>query len=113
MPGATDTLFFERAGMNDTKVGADQNKDHPADVAKTGFEAMMNGEVAVVHGFKNKVQAAVAHVLPDQTLANMHARYGGAARHPLPPPPPRHPLAEPGLGPARLRSIPPQRSRWV
>src|SRR5205085_3097836 len=43
MPGATDTDFFERADMDDTKVGAGK-KDDPADVAKAGFEAMMKGE---------------------------------------------------------------------
>ena len=39
MPGATETEFFERADMLDTKVGQSE-KDDPADVAKTGFDAM-------------------------------------------------------------------------
>ena len=43
MPGATDTEFFARADMEDTKVGAGK-KDDPADVAKVGFDAMMKGE---------------------------------------------------------------------
>src|SRR3569833_1984797 len=43
MPGATETEFFERADMMDTKVGTDK-KDSPADVARTGFDAMMKGE---------------------------------------------------------------------
>src|ERR687883_491574 len=47
MPGATETEFFERAGMEDTKVGQSK-KDDPADVAKAGFEAMMKGEGDVV-----------------------------------------------------------------
>ena len=55
MPGATETEFFERANMMDTKVGT-QEKDHPADVAKDGFEAMMKGEGDVVSGWKNKLQ---------------------------------------------------------
>ena len=33
MPGATETEFFERADMMDTKVGTDE-KDDPADVAR-------------------------------------------------------------------------------
>ncbi len=74
MPGATDTEFFERADMLDTKVGASQDKDDPADVARTGFDAMMSGEKAVVHGLKNKIQAAVAHVTPDPVLAEMHRK---------------------------------------
>ena len=40
MPGATETEFFERADMLDTKVGQSK-KDDPADVAEIGFEAMM------------------------------------------------------------------------
>jgi len=40
MPGPTETEFFERADLLDTKVGQ-QKKDDPADVAKTGFDAMM------------------------------------------------------------------------
>ena len=71
MPGATETDFFHRAGMDDTKVGQSK-KDDPADVAKTGFEAMMKGEGDVVHGLKNKIQAAVAAVTPQSRLAEMH-----------------------------------------
>ena len=71
MPGATETDFFHRAGMDDTKVGQGK-KDDPADVAKTGFDAMMKGEGDVVHGLKNKIQAAVAAVTPQSRLAEMH-----------------------------------------
>jgi short-subunit dehydrogenase len=73
MPGATDTDFFERADMLDTKVGAGK-KDHPADVAKVGFEAMMNGEGDVVSGLKNKIQSAVATVTPSGLLAKQHGK---------------------------------------
>lgn len=74
MPGATDTNFFHRAGMDQTKVGMGE-KDDPADVAKTGFEALMSGEDHVVAGsFKNKVQATMAHILPDTVTAEMHRK---------------------------------------
>jgi short-subunit dehydrogenase len=71
MPGPTETEFFERADMLDTKVGQ-QKKDDPADVAKTGFNAMMKGEGDVVSGWKNKLQATVATVTPSGVLAEMH-----------------------------------------
>ncbi len=71
MPGATETDFFERADMMDTKVGT-QKKDDPAMVAKTGFDAMMKGEGDVVAGWHNKLQAAIAHVAPAGVLAEMH-----------------------------------------
>ena len=72
MPGPTETDFFERAGMQDTKVGVSK-KDDPADVAREGYEAMMAGKDHVVAGsFKNTMQAMAAHVLPDTKLAEMH-----------------------------------------
>jgi uncharacterized protein len=71
MPGATDTEFFARADMLDTKVGAGK-KDDPADVAKVGFKAMMAGEGDVVAGWRNKIQATVANVTPASVLAEMH-----------------------------------------
>jgi short-subunit dehydrogenase len=72
MPGATETDFFRRADMLDTKVGNDK-KDDPVDVAKNGFEAMMAGEGGVVSGFHNKMQVAASRVIPDETLARKHA----------------------------------------
>jgi len=72
MPGPTDTEFFERADMLDTRVGT-QEKDDPAQVARDGWDAMMSGAGHVVSGWKNKLQAAMSHVTPDSTLAKMHS----------------------------------------
>jgi short-subunit dehydrogenase len=71
MPGPTETEFFRRADLLDTKVGQDE-KDDPAKVARDGYEAMKAGEGGVVSGMKNKAQAATAHVTPSETLAKMH-----------------------------------------
>jgi uncharacterized protein len=71
MPGATATEFFERADMLDTKVGQEE-KDDPADVAKAGFDAMMQGAGDVVTGWRNKLQTTVANVTPADTLAERH-----------------------------------------
>jgi short-subunit dehydrogenase len=73
MPGPTDTEFFARADMLDTKVGTDE-KDDPADVARVGYDAMMRGEGDVVAGWKNKLQTAVASVTPSAILAEQHRR---------------------------------------
>jgi uncharacterized protein len=73
MPGATDTRFFERAHMLDTKVGAGK-KDDPAGVAETGYKAMLAGEGDVVAGLKNKVQVAVANITPSSMLAEQHRK---------------------------------------
>jgi short-subunit dehydrogenase len=80
MPGATETEFFERAGLSDTKVGQSA-KDDPADVARDGFDAMMRGDSDVVSGWKNKVQTTIANVTPAEMLAEQHRK-----------------LAEPGSG---------------
>ena len=82
MPGATDTEFFARANMEDTKVDAGK-KDDPANVAKVGFDAMMNGEGDVVSGFRNKIMSAMATVTPSGVLAEQHrkmAEPGGARK---------------------------------
>jgi len=73
MPGATDTDFFARADMLDTKVGAGK-KDDPADVAKAGFKAMMDGEGDVVTGLKNKLSTMVAAVTPSGVVAEQHRK---------------------------------------
>jgi short-subunit dehydrogenase len=73
LPGPTDTEFFERADLADTKLGSGP-KDDPAEVAEQGFEALMKGSDEVVAGsFKNKVMAS-AKGLPEKTKAVAHAK---------------------------------------
>jgi short-subunit dehydrogenase len=83
MPGPTETEFFERADMMDTKV-ATEEKDDPAEVAQIGYDAMMRGEADVVTGWKNKLQSTIANVTPSGVLAEQHRR-----------------MAEPGSGKAQ------------
>ncbi len=82
MPGATETDFFERAEMTDTKVGTSK-KDDPADVARQGFDAMMRGEGDVVTGWMNKLRSAIATITPSGVLAEMHRKMAepGTASH--------------------------------
>lgn len=70
-PGPTDTCFFDRADMEDTKVAAMKKAD-PADVAKTGYEAMMNGQRSVVHGLMNKAQVVGAKIFGGGVAASMN-----------------------------------------
>jgi short-subunit dehydrogenase len=72
MPGPVETEFFARADMLDTSVGSDPKKSDPADVAKDGWEALMAGKAAIVSGWKNKIQSAVANVTPNAVLAEQH-----------------------------------------
>lgn len=73
MPGATETEFFERAHLLDTRVGQSE-KDDPADVARVGFDAMMKGHADVVSGWRNKLQSTLANVTPAGLLAEQHRR---------------------------------------
>lgn len=70
LPGATDTDFFNKAGMTESKAVQDKESlSDPADVAKDGYEALMAGKDKVVSGFKNKVQVALGNITPDTMLA--------------------------------------------
>jgi len=73
MPGATETEFFERADLMDTKIGQSE-KDDPADVAQAGFAAMLRGDGDVVSGWKNKLESAIANVTPAGVLAERHRK---------------------------------------
>jgi short-subunit dehydrogenase len=75
MPGATETNFFRRAGMEGTKVGA-SDKDSPAEVARDGYEALMSGDDKIIAGsFKNKLQGGLsARILPETTKAEIHRK---------------------------------------
>jgi short-subunit dehydrogenase len=73
MPGATETEFFHKADMMDTQVGT-AKKDDPADVARTGYDALMRGDASIIYGLKNKAQVAVARVLPQDASAEMHRK---------------------------------------
>jgi uncharacterized protein len=73
MPGATETEFFERADMMDTKVGT-QKKQPASEVAKVGFDAMMRGDGDVVAGWQNKLRVAIANVMPSGTVAEQHRK---------------------------------------
>ncbi|UNT00269.1 SDR family NAD(P)-dependent oxidoreductase [Streptomyces tubbatahanensis] len=84
MPGPTETEFFERADMLDTKVGQSE-KDDPVTVARQGYEALLAGKDKVVTGsLKTRAQAAAGTALPDSAKAQAHRR-----------------MAEPGSGEER------------
>jgi short-subunit dehydrogenase len=71
MPGATDTDFFNKAGMQESKAVQDKESlSNPADVAKDGYDALMAGDDRVISGFKNKVQVNMSNLMPDSSVAH-------------------------------------------
>jgi short-subunit dehydrogenase len=81
MPGPTDTEFFERADMLDTRIGAGK-KDDPETVARQAFEGLMNGDERVESGgVMSKLQGRASRFIPDAVKAKAHeqmARPGSA-----------------------------------
>lgn len=73
-PGATDTDFFRRADLQNSKA-AKSEKDDPRQVAQQGYDALMAGKDHVVAGsFMNKVQVAGAKIISEQQSAATHAK---------------------------------------
>lgn len=74
LPGPTDTDFFNKAEMQDSKIVQDPSAlSDPAAVAKDGYDALMNGEDHVTSGFKNKMTVLMANITPDTSVAKMMA----------------------------------------
>jgi short-subunit dehydrogenase len=69
LPGPTDTDFFRKADMLNSKAVQEGELADPADVAKDGYEAMIAGKDMVISGFKNKLQVAMGNIIPDSLLA--------------------------------------------
>jgi uncharacterized protein len=74
MPGATDTNFFDRAGLDDTKAG-EIKKDDPAKVAKMGFDALMAGKDSMLaESLFTKISGAIGSILPDTVSAELNRK---------------------------------------
>jgi uncharacterized protein len=75
-PGPTDTDFFHRAGMDNTKVGSEGKKESsPAEVAKQGIEALLDGKDHVyAASMTTKVEGMLANVVPGSVKGAMHEK---------------------------------------
>ncbi|NJO68362.1 MAG: SDR family NAD(P)-dependent oxidoreductase, partial [Bacteroidetes bacterium] len=69
LPGVTDTDFFRKADMEDAKMVKEGTRADPAEVAKEGYQALMEGKDKVIPGLKNKTMVAGASVMPDSTVS--------------------------------------------
>jgi len=68
VPGATDTDFFHKANMEDSRILETKLSD-PAEVARDGYNALLAGEDKRVSGMKNKVQVTMGQVMSDSMAA--------------------------------------------
>lgn len=67
-PGATDTDFFNKADMQESRI-LDTKLSDPAKVAKDGYQALMKGDDKIVSGLKNKIMVGSSNIMPDTVVA--------------------------------------------
>jgi uncharacterized protein len=70
LPGPTDTQFFERAHMLDSRT-AHGPKQSPAEVAQAAVKALEEGADHVVPGVMNKLQAGMGKLMTDKAGAKI------------------------------------------
>jgi short-subunit dehydrogenase len=68
-PGATDTDFFNKAEMQESKI-LDSGLSDAEKVAKDGYKALMSGDDKVISGLKNKMMVGMSNVMPESAVAN-------------------------------------------
>ncbi len=75
-PGPTDTDFFHRAGLDNTKVGiSGKRESQPDEVAKQGLDALFDGKDHVyAASVKTKMQGMVANLVPGEAKGAMHEK---------------------------------------
>ncbi len=73
-PGVTDTDFFPKGGAEDIKARQSSNVMSPQDVAKEGYNALMDEELFVIPGAANKAMIATRRILPVTTQAKMNKK---------------------------------------
>ncbi|RZJ68158.1 MAG: SDR family oxidoreductase [Flavobacterium sp.] len=70
LPGATDTDFFHKAKAENTVTYKETSLYDPAEVAKAGYDGLMNGDATVVPGAMNKMDGILGAILPDSAVAS-------------------------------------------
>lgn len=73
-PGPTDTDFFPKADMLDTRAFQKAGVMAPQPVAEAGYEALMEGDPIVVPGGSNKVLVFARRFLSEQTQARLNKK---------------------------------------
>jgi short-subunit dehydrogenase len=71
LPNATDTDWFHKAKAENTVTYKEAPLYDPAEVAASGYKALMNGDAKAEPGLMNKFQNAMGALMPDSTNAGM------------------------------------------
>jgi short-subunit dehydrogenase len=74
-PGATDTDFFEKADMVNTRIFQKGNVMAPQEVAEAAYKALMNGDRVVITGGMNKAMVYSRHLMPESAQAKLNEKF--------------------------------------
>jgi short-subunit dehydrogenase len=74
-PGATDTDFFAKAHMVDTRVFQKAQVMSPQEVAALGYDALMRGDRVYVPGAMNKTLVFSRRLLSDSAQAKLNKKF--------------------------------------
>jgi uncharacterized protein len=74
-PGPTDTDFFPKADLLETRAFQKASVSAPQDVAKAGYEGLMKGELFVVPGMMNKALVASRRILSEGAQASLNEAF--------------------------------------
>ncbi|MGY1667245.1 SDR family NAD(P)-dependent oxidoreductase [Geodermatophilus sp. SYSU D00696] len=75
LPGPTETEFFDRGDLTDTRLGASDSKDDPAQVARQGYEGLVQGEASVFAGsLASKAMGRLSAVTPGNVAAKLNRK---------------------------------------
>jgi short-subunit dehydrogenase len=73
-PGATDTDFFEKADMVNTRIFQKGSVMAPQDVASAAYKALMQGDRVVITGGVNKAIVYSRHLMPESAQAKVNEK---------------------------------------
>lgn len=71
-PGPTDTDFFPKAGMEKMRVFQQARVMAPQEVARVGYEALMDAKLFVVPGAVNKALVMARRILSEESQAKFN-----------------------------------------
>lgn len=80
LPSQTDTNFFNRADMENSRI-LDTKLADPAKVAKAGFDALMEDDGHVAAPLRSKFMESLANIIPDEVMTRMSEKQQKPANH--------------------------------
>ncbi len=79
-PGPTDTDFFPKAGMIETKAFQKAKVSSPQEVAEAAYKGLMGEDGIVIPGMSNKMLVAARRVLSENMQAKLNEKLYQAAK---------------------------------